>query len=201
MFRSRAIGNIGKRMSINLIDYFDKIYVINLRERVDRRAEMQEQFQEINISPSDEKIRFFPAIRPTSEDGFPSIGARGCFLSHLSVLRDASQKGYARVLILEDDVNFVKDIKKRIAVVRPSTWKLYWKDRLVILPAGRCTWMVPTAGFEIAIQTARLSLQCRNLGISVRHARTFATRSGMSECRWYLGLCRPLEILSRVFSG
>jgi len=35
------------------------------------------------------RAEFFPAVRPETAQGFPWIGARGCFLSHLAVLKSA----------------------------------------------------------------------------------------------------------------
>ncbi|MCI5210545.1 MAG: hypothetical protein D3910_17540 [Candidatus Electrothrix sp. ATG2] len=71
--------------------YFGKIYVINLPERVDRRREVTAALKRIGISFAPGKVELFPAIRPTEAAGFPSPGVRGCFLSHLSVLKKAAE--------------------------------------------------------------------------------------------------------------
>jgi glycosyl transferase, family 25 len=76
-------------------------YVINLPHRADRRIETERQLARVGWS-----AEFFPAIQPSETAGFPSIGARGCFLSHLAVLQMAMQAGTDRLVILEDDVNF-----------------------------------------------------------------------------------------------
>jgi len=49
---------------------------------------------------------FFPAIRPDNAADFSSIGARGCYLSHLAVLKEAKSAGVRQLILLEDDVNF-----------------------------------------------------------------------------------------------
>lgn len=82
-----------------------KKFVINLETRRDRRREMEAQLSRIGWS----NVEFFPAIRPDDAGGFASIGARGCFNSHLAVLSKA--EGHA-ILILEDDLNFVDDFSK-----------------------------------------------------------------------------------------
>lgn len=87
---------------MKLHEYFAGCFVINLPERTDRRRETERELERANIPLS--WAEFFPAIRPASADGFPGIGARGCFLSHLAVLRLARDRKWTNVLILEDDL-------------------------------------------------------------------------------------------------
>jgi glycosyl transferase family 25 len=88
---------------------FDRVYVINLPMRRDRARDMRRQFQKIGVDSDVPPIQWLAACRPRDAGGFSSIGARGCFLSHLAVLEDASAKGFERILIVEDDVDFLKD--------------------------------------------------------------------------------------------
>lgn len=90
---------------------FDCVYIINLPDREDRRKEMVEQLESIGDDPAAKNLVFFPAIRPVTPDGFPSAGARGCFLSHLAVLKDAQSNNHKKILILEDDCNFSKILR------------------------------------------------------------------------------------------
>ncbi|MEX1060616.1 MAG: glycosyltransferase family 25 protein, partial [Methyloceanibacter sp.] len=64
------------------------ISIINLEHRTDRRIAMQKQLSRIGW-----QAEFFAAIRPDIAADFPSIGARGCFLSHLAVLKNARDAG------------------------------------------------------------------------------------------------------------
>ena len=48
-------------------------------------------------------------MRPESAEPFPSVGARGCFLSHLGVLKHARDNGYRAILLLEDDAAFTPE--------------------------------------------------------------------------------------------
>ena len=92
---------------------FDAIYVINLPSRPDRRAQMRSQLRRIGLDPDAPPVVFLDAIRPDAPAGFPTIGARGCFLSHLAVLHDAHAAGHRRILVLEDDLNFADDFGRR----------------------------------------------------------------------------------------
>lgn len=97
-----------------LLDVFDRVYVINLPARKDRREEMKQQLRLVGASFADERVVLFPAVRPSDAGGFPSVGARGCFMSHLGVLKDArEQEKINNILILEDDCNFRKNIEKQ----------------------------------------------------------------------------------------
>lgn len=86
--------------------FFDKTYIINLPERLDRRQEMEQELKRFGLSESSNQIKFFPAIKPHDQGEFPSIGARGCFLSHLAVLKEARSQHLNNLLIMEDDLSF-----------------------------------------------------------------------------------------------
>ncbi len=93
------------------LDCFDKIFVINLPERMDRRKAINSELDWIGASDRG-RIEIFPAVKPTEPGGFPSIGARGCFMSHLEILRQARDQGMQRILILEDDLMFNNYLRK-----------------------------------------------------------------------------------------
>lgn len=113
-----------------LLDYFDRIYVINLATRTDRKREMEEQFARINLSFEHPRVSLFAAIRPKDPGGFPSIGARGCFLSHLEILRDAQRNDVNRILIFEDDLDLVLDFAERspriVDALGTRKWSLFY---------------------------------------------------------------------------
>lgn len=88
---------------------FDSIRVINLKERRDRRREMEGELARIGLD-SDRRISFFPAIRPPNAGPFTSIGARGVYESQLAILREAAEANRS-VLILEDDCDFTDDVR------------------------------------------------------------------------------------------
>lgn len=112
------------------------IFVINLTHRVDRRKAMQKQLSRIGW-----RGEFFPAIRPDSAAGFPSIGARGCFLSHLELLRHARDANAKLLVILEDDLDFRVDFEDRwrtaTAELEKSEWSIFYPGHaLDHLPRG-----------------------------------------------------------------
>ena len=91
---------------------FDRIYILNLPDRADRRREMAAELQHTNfpvpkpLNDPDALVSFFPGQRVTELANFPSLGCRGCFLSHLAILKHAHAHNYAKILILEDDMSF-----------------------------------------------------------------------------------------------
>lgn len=95
-----------------LIDAFDRAYVINLRERPDRRQEVVQEFKQAGLSIPDDKVRFYAATRPAERAQFHSIGARGVFTSHRNVLELAVKDRLRNVLVFEDDVSF-RDVGER----------------------------------------------------------------------------------------
>ena len=95
-----------KQSEDSLSRYFDKVYVINLTERTDRLAEVSAALERVHMPFTAGKVERFSATKSTESLGFPSPGVRGCFLSHLAVLRQALEQNLASVLVLEDDVEF-----------------------------------------------------------------------------------------------
>jgi glycosyl transferase, family 25 len=112
------------------LDLFECVYILNLPHRVDRRQEMEHELRrpDLELEPDDldRKIEFFPALRPDDAHPFPSIGAKGCFLSHLAILKKALGNGYSRILVLEDDAQFSRNFGERFAAIAPQLERLKW---------------------------------------------------------------------------
>lgn len=89
---------------MSLFDRFDRIRIVNLPERSDRRREMDRELARIGLS-DDPRVAYFPAIRPQDQGRFTSIGAHGVYLSQRQILREAAAAGES-LLILEDDCEF-----------------------------------------------------------------------------------------------
>lgn len=88
---------------IRLEEYFDQIYCINLETRPDRLAQFKENYGPLGTS----QITIVKAINGKEidlGDWEHSPGALGCRLSHLNIYKEALNKGYSQILILEDDV-------------------------------------------------------------------------------------------------
>ena len=84
---------------------------------------------------------FFSAIRPDNAGGFPSVGARGCFLSHLAVLKKAATEKHRHLIILEDDLNFVRDFSRHwsevVGMLETREWSIFYPGPILDgLPEG-----------------------------------------------------------------
>ena len=109
-----------------LIEYYymDKIFIVNLKHREDRKKKILTELQLNNII----NYEFFNAIRPNIEEvnnwnnsycsHFDNsnknlenykIGSLGCLLSHYNIIKLSKKRNYKRVLILEDDAIFKND--------------------------------------------------------------------------------------------
>lgn len=110
-------------------DIVDRAYIISLPSRLDRRREMTGELEAVGMA-NDDGVRFFDAIRPDDAGGFPSIGARGCFLSHLGVLKEAEADGLDAVAIFEDDIEFADDFTAREALfskaLADKDWSIFY---------------------------------------------------------------------------
>lgn len=108
---------------------FDRIYILNLPERTDRRYEMQEQLKLVGLSFEMPIVQLFAAQRPSEKGEWESLGARGCFMSHLAILRDAEKDKLDSVLILEDDANwsraFLSDPKQYLETIASRAWDFF----------------------------------------------------------------------------
>ena len=89
-----------------IIEYFDRSFVINLIDRVDRRRQVEREFKRIGLRIPNDKVEIFSAVRPTERGGFVDISTKGCFSSHRDVLELARHKRLRNVLVFEDDVAF-----------------------------------------------------------------------------------------------
>jgi glycosyl transferase, family 25 len=105
---------------------FDAVYVINLPERTDRRRELEYELNHVGLQGDDPRLVWIRAVRPADAGEFSSIGARGCFESHLTCLRNALEYGHGRILILEDDASFPQHRIEALRVVLMKLKSLNW---------------------------------------------------------------------------
>ncbi|XP_017007007.2 glycosyltransferase 25 family member [Drosophila takahashii] len=100
----------------------DRIFMINLKRRPERRAKMEELFKELGIEAEyfpavDGKeltterlqemgVRFLPGYEDPYHHRAMTMGEIGCFLSHYSIWVMMVRKQLKEVLILEDDIRF-----------------------------------------------------------------------------------------------
>lgn len=114
---------------------FEAIYLINLQERTDRKRELEGELSSVGLLPGNPTLVWQTGVRPESRGEFPSIGARGCFLSHLACLQSASMNKHARILIVEDDACFPKAVIARLREalhgLRTSEWQIWYGGHLI----------------------------------------------------------------------
>lgn len=90
--------------------WFDRTYVVNLLQRRDRLMYITSEFARAGVHVQSSQVKLFSAIKPESAEQFPSIGSRGCFFSHLSILRASVRDKVERVLIVEDDLHLARPL-------------------------------------------------------------------------------------------
>jgi hypothetical protein len=109
------------------------VRIINLVDRADRHREMVHELN--RVGGMAENITFFAAQRPVDAGAFPSIGARGCFESHLAVLREARDAKVQSLLLLEDDLNFARDVRcesnKLLTEISYQPWDCFYGAHLL----------------------------------------------------------------------
>lgn len=135
-------------------DFFDRVYVINLPYRVDRRKAMEQELENAGMPFTPGKVELFAAIKPDSAGNFESIGYRGAFLSHLAVLKKAKELQLNNVLIMEDDLAISEHFKKYedrlIEQLRQSNWDIvqfgYLSDQCVDLGESAFATLEPFSG-------------------------------------------------------
>lgn len=89
------------------LSYFDKIYCINLESRKDRLENCEKQFSEFGFL----NVRKINAIKFNHPQLSKKSNAQiGCALSHYLVLKDAKINNYSKIMVLEDDFSFTKNV-------------------------------------------------------------------------------------------
>lgn len=94
-----------RQAMIDLFAQFDHCYMISMATRTDRRQQIAKQLARYDLDFETLGIKIFDACRFDDADGFPSIGVRGCFNSHMTLMRRCADSGKP-MLVLEDDICF-----------------------------------------------------------------------------------------------
>lgn len=131
-----------------ILPAFDAIRIVSLADRHDRREQVLREFARFGVRVGEGSVQLFDAIRPLDEGEFPTTGARGCFLSHLAILREARQNGFQRTLILEDDALFTPAFSHADSLVdfaRSDAWEFLYPGHIIRSEPGPLRW-IPTNG-------------------------------------------------------
>ena len=147
-------------MNPEINTFFGRVVVINLKSRADRLAEMKEQLRRIGLSFDSANVQLFESIKPLEAAGFSCVGARGCFMSHVAVLRAACEDHVNAILILEDDVNFCHDFKVKFAAVatflEATGWGMLYGSYLLSQRPKHFDWPCVPATAQLEIGTSAL---------------------------------------------
>lgn len=92
-------------MTAPIFAHFDRIRIVNLTKRTDRRAEMERELARVGMF-GDPRVAFFPAVVCSDAGPFRRVGSHGAFRSHLALLSEAAAAGQS-ILILQDDCDFL----------------------------------------------------------------------------------------------
>ncbi|YCM42038.1 glycosyltransferase family 25 protein [Verrucomicrobiaceae bacterium 227] len=111
-----------------LPQHFDRIVVISLPERSDRRARLIQNLGDCHLATSDDltwldAVDGHKAERPSWWQS--GAGAWGCRFSQLKALQEAQRDGLENVLILEDDAIFhrrTNEWLEEIMPILPDDW-------------------------------------------------------------------------------
>ena len=101
--------------------HFDSIRIINLPRRTDRRREMEQEIKRAGLE-GDARVEFHAAKSFDDAGTFYSSGARGCYDSHLSILKEAAENDQ-NVLIVEDDCDFEP---RAATYALPRDWQIFY---------------------------------------------------------------------------
>lgn len=103
---------------------FDKVYVISLRKDIERRDKTKRRLESIKMD-----FEFFDAYDGSlfnhiwdklDNKYFTNPNYIACNLTHLAVYKDALNKGYSNILILEDDAVPHKNYNEMMDIIGPQ---------------------------------------------------------------------------------
>ena len=124
-------------------DYFDKFYIINLKERTDRLESITNLLSVLDIInykiitpiPADnikEYLKFNTKLTPSS---------MSCKLAHMSCIEDAINNNYNKIFIFEDDAVFNQEdssileniefhLNECISFLNNNAWDVFYFDNI-----------------------------------------------------------------------
>jgi GR25 family glycosyltransferase involved in LPS biosynthesis len=92
---------------VNRYMFVDHIYYINLDKRIDRKIHIEKQIK-TNFDFMLKNTTRIPGIVHNDNNNPSKInGAIGCSMAHLNAIQDAIKNNYEKILILEDDFEFI----------------------------------------------------------------------------------------------
>jgi len=113
---------------MNLLDYFDRVSIVHLKERTDRYSSLVAELRRLGIEITDSKVCIPDAPKPPEANEFASKGVYGSFLSHLEILKSTQRDKLRSVWVLEDDAifshRFVREQHQIAEYLSRSEWDI-----------------------------------------------------------------------------
>ena len=127
----------------------DCIYVINLDERAEKWKRMQQLLNERALKVN--RVSAVNGWKISDEvcqeltgpyDKKMKKGQIGAILSHVSALKNAFEKGFDLIWIMEDDIDFKEDVSQLPDLLEQLTeidpdWDVFYTDTDIISPFGK----------------------------------------------------------------
>jgi GR25 family glycosyltransferase involved in LPS biosynthesis len=111
----------------NMKDYFDKIFCINLDRRKDRWEETVQELKKWGVFEGINRISAVDGNKIKNTTKLKN-GELGLLETHLKILRNAKTKKYKNILLIEDDIEFTKEIQNLESYFNelPKNWDMLW---------------------------------------------------------------------------
>lgn len=120
---------------------WDKIYIINLKRRSDRKNKLINKLENAKINNyefidaidgDDEKIKNnFKKLKKENYTKIKTSGHYACLLSHIYVIEKAIENNYEQILILEDDIQFIDNFLDKIKKIKLFKYDLVYLGGLI----------------------------------------------------------------------
>lgn len=109
-----------------IFDHFEDKYIISLENRKDRRDRVNRNFASLGFDTTEIGINWFKAFQFEDSLGFPNVGVRGCFMSHLALLEKCVYNNRP-MLIMEDDIELTRqELVKWDSSIIHSDWDIIY---------------------------------------------------------------------------
>jgi glycosyl transferase, family 25 len=113
---------------MGILDYFDRMAIVHLPDRVDRYRALRKELARLGIDIDGPKVVIPDPPMPETANGYRSRGVYGSFLSHLEIIEAAYRDGLDSVWVLEDDAIFSHRFRRQqneiAASLRANPWEM-----------------------------------------------------------------------------
>lgn len=185
---------------INWSKYFDKIYCINFTEFKIRHELMEYELKRVGIldSPNFEWLYTF---RGPFQNLFTDMilndgplkttsSKTSCILGHLNAIKKAYYNGYNRILIIEDDVRFLKNLNKIEQILQklPEDYDVILLDRYITnYPHANSILYNPNTNINQEFKDIQ-DKTVLSAGCYVLTRKGMQTIISMQDMGWFLGI-------------